>query len=297
MDVTAMTRANVLNFKIIFLIVCLFLISNQACSNGSYNSNRLFTPVGDMSKKDWGDPAEMERAWQAALIRIPNGEGKYIATTIDRLSDKKINNIHVYPTVIYLHGCSGVWEGTYARINFLAMNGYAVIAPVSFARKKYPKSCDPEQKVGGFYRGTLKMRQYDAGYAIAKAKTLSWVDSNNVFLMGFSQGGVTTATFSSKSKLTSVNARVIEGWTCNAGWHEYSGIKAPKSEPVLTLVGINDPWFQNSWTKGDCSSSLHKRNGSKSIVYNDDYLGHRHALFERQEVKSTVLQFLRTHMN
>ncbi|MGI9227966.1 MAG: dienelactone hydrolase family protein, partial [Gammaproteobacteria bacterium] len=220
-----------------------------------------------MSHKDWGDPVEIERAWKAALVRIPNAEDKYIATTIDGLSDKKIKMIQGYPTVIYLHGCSGVTEGTYARINFLATNGYAVIAPISLARKKYPKSCDPAQKVAGLYRGTLKMRQHDAGYAIAKAKTLSWVDPNNVFLMGFSQGGITTATFRSKSKLASVNARVIEGWTCNAGWHEYKGIKAPKSEPVLSLVGANDPWFQSSWTRGDCSSSLNKRNGSKSIVY------------------------------
>ncbi len=36
------------------------------------------------------------------------------------------------------------------------------------------------------YRGTLRMRQYDAGYAIEKAKALSWVDSNNVFLVGLS---------------------------------------------------------------------------------------------------------------
>ena len=292
-----MSSVRIINLKIILSVLGLFLISHQASSNGTHNSTRFFTPVSEMSRKDWNDPAEMERAWQAALVRIPNGKNKYISTTIDSLNDEDIKMIEGYPTVIYLHGCAGVWEGTYRRINFLAMNGYAVIAPVSFARKKYPKSCDPQQKVGGFYRGTLRMRQYDAGYAIAKAKTLSWVDTNNVFLMGFSQGGVTTATFSSKSELASVKARVIEGWTCNAGWDEYKGIKAPKSEPVLALVGVNDPWFQNSWLKGDCSSSLNKRNGSKSIIYNDGYLSTQHALLERQEVQETVLEFLQIHTN
>ena len=31
------------------------------------------------------------------------------------------------------------------------------------------------------------MRQYDAGYAIAEAKKLPWVDESNVFLMGLSE--------------------------------------------------------------------------------------------------------------
>ena len=275
----------------------LHLISSQAFSSGTGNSNRKFTPVNEMSRKDWSDPTEMERAWQAALVRIPNGKGKYIRTKMNKLNEKKLKTIQGYPTVIYLHGCAGVWEGTYTRINFLARNGFAVIAPVSFARKKYPKSCDPQQHVGGYYRGTLKIRQNDAGYAISKSKTLSWVDPNNVFLMGLSQGGITTATFSSKSKLASVNARVVEGWTCNAGWDEYKGIRAPKSEPVLTLVGDKDPWFQNSWTRGNCKSSLNKLNGSKSIVYTDGNLSYRHELLENKDVQETVLEFLQTHIN
>ena len=292
-----MKKTNGLNLKSIIYIACLFFIYSQAYSNGTNNNTRIFTPVTEMSEEDWDDPAEMERAWQAALVRIPNGKGKYISTTMRRLNKKDVERIHGYPTVIYLHGCAGVWGSTKTRINFLAKNGYAVIAPVSFARKKYPRSCDEKNKVAGFYRGTLKMRQYDAGYAIKKAKTLTWVDPENVFLMGLSQGGITTATFSSSSKLASVNARVVEGWTCKAGWGEYTGIKAPKSEPVLTLVGINDPWFQNSWTRGDCSDAINKRNGSKSVVYTDNYLSHRHELLEDREVQATVLKFLREHMN
>ena len=146
------------------------------------------------------------------------------------------------------------------------------------------------------YRGTLRMRQYDAGYAIEKAKALSWVDSNNMFLVGLSQGGITTATFSSITENASVNARVIEGWTCNAGWNEYKGIHAPKSEPVLTLVGANDPWFQNSWTRGDCEDSLNKENDSQSIVYKDGYLSQQHELLESKAVQATVLKFLQSHI-
>ena len=105
-------------------------------------------------------------------------------------------------------------------MDVFAQSGFAVIAPASFARKKYPKSCDPVKKIGGLYRAVLKMRQLDALHAIREARKLSWVDPDNIFLMGFSEGGIVSATLSIESG-QSVRARVIEGWTCRAGWPEY----------------------------------------------------------------------------
>ncbi len=297
-------------------IAAAFLLFNQACATGINNDTKAFTPIAEMSSRDWNDAEELQRVWQAALVRIPEGKDKYLAATMATLNEQNINQAARYPTVIYLHGCTGVWEGTYTRIDLLARNGYAVIAPVSFARKKYPKSCEPETRRAGFYRGTLKMRQYDADYAIKKAKALPWVDSGNVFLMGFSQGGIVTATLASTSGHTSLRARIVEGWTCHAGWSEYKGVNAPESEPVLTLVGVNDPWFQNPWTRGDCSSWVNGDNGSMSIIYTDDpsdrqhasmkrrgvqrkvpdeYLSHQHSLLESTKVQEAVLQFLRAH--
>ena len=271
------------------------LTSCAGTGTGLHNSTKAFTPPSEMKRSDWNAPAELERTWQAARVRIPKPGGGYISTTMEELNSDSHAIAGTWPTVIYLHGCSGVWSGTYTRINFLARNGYAVIAPVSFARKKYPRSCDPEKHQGGLYRATLYMRQNDAGHAIAKAKTLSWVDNNNVFLMGLSQGGITTATFSSTGAETSVRARIVEGWTCHAGWPEYSGISAPDNEPVLTLVGSKDPWFQNRWTKGDCTKFIEPSNGSKSVVYSSGYLSARHELLESQEVQKTVLGFLEQH--
>jgi len=200
-----------------------------------------------------------------------------------------------YPTVIYLHGCSGIWAGTLRRIDLLAANGYAVIAPASLARVKYPKSCDVATNTGGLYRGTLAMRQHDAGNAIAQARTLPWVDAGKLFLMGLSQGAVTTATFSGGTPQHAVNARVVEGWTCNAGWDEYRGVNAPAGEPVLTLVARDDPWFQNEWTRGECTRFLDAGNGSRSVVFEEEHLRRRHELLEDTQVQQTVLEFLRLH--
>ncbi len=278
------------------LLTTLVWAPGTVLGDGYHNSTKRFTAPADMTAEDWSDPAEMQRTWKAALVRIPNGSAQILKCSMHQIDRAEIPQGKRFPTVIYLHGCSGVWQGTYRRIDFLANHGFAVIAPVSFARKKYPKSCDTKTHKGGLYRPTLKMRQYDAEYAIKKAKQLSWVDSNNVFLMGLSQGGITTATFKSDDPAAAVNARVVEGWTCHAGWKEYCGINAPPSEPVLTLVAENDPWFRRPNARGDCGGYLNKTNGSRSIVYRTGSLRNRHELLENKQVQQTVLRFLRQHV-
>ena len=260
--------------------------------HGLHNSSKAFTAAADMRGSDWSDPAEMERAWQAALVRIPKPDGGYVGTTVANLQQDGGTPPGVWPTVIYMHGCSGFWPGTLTRINFLARNGYAVIAPASFARAKYPRSCRTDTHEGGLYRPILRIRQHDAGHAIASAKALPWVDSDNVFLMGLSEGGITTATFTGSGPGQAVRARVVEGWTCQSDWLEQAGINAPSTEPVLTLVGAKDPWFQNPWNKGSCRPFLDGLNGSRSVVYDSGYLAFRHELLEDAGVQRTVLDFL-----
>ena len=120
--------------------------------------------------------------------------------------------------------------------------------------------------VGGFYRGVLKMRQLDALHAIREARKLNWVDPDNIFLVGFSEGAIVSATLSADSDQP-LRARVVEGWTCHAGWSEYRGLNSTINEPVLTLVAKGDPWFQNYWTKGDCTEFSKKEDGSKIIIH------------------------------
>lgn len=281
---------------ILFLLVfCGLLIPLNVLGKDFGNHNKKFTPPNKMKSSDWSDPKELERVWNASLVRIPIDNRDYISAYMQNVHNKNIPNKR-FPTVIYMHGCSGIWSGTYTRLNFLAREGFAVIAPQSFARSKYPQSCDPVNFKGGMYRGTLKMRQMDAENAISKAKKLLWVDADNIFLMGLSQGGVTTATYLSSNPSTAVKARIIEGWTCHAGWHEYKGLNSVKHEPVLALVGKDDPWFQVSWLRGECGAYMNKKNGSKSVVFQQTPLSRRHELLEDSSVQEIVVNFLNSQM-
>ncbi len=265
---------------------------------GLSNDTKTFTNPQEMRESDWSDPAEMARSWQAALVRLPRPEGGSVSIDITELAampdpgpDGRL------PTVIYLHGCSGVWYGTHQRMSFLADNGFLVIAPISLARQKYPQSCDEETHQGGLYRPTLRMRQQDAGHAIERARGLPLVDPDNIFLVGLSEGGVTTATFQPANPLQAVKARVVEGWTCTAGWPEYNGIGAGPQEPVLTMVGADDPWFQDEWTRGDCTPFIDKTNGSRSIVYREPPLASLHELLDEPAPRQEVLRFLKQQLD
>ena len=251
------------------------------------------TPVSEMSTDDWIDPDELERTWNAAKVRIPLATGvvKTIMAELTTVPNER------FPLVVYMHGCNGFWAGTDRRIDFLARVGYAAIAPNSFARRKVPMNCDPRARRGGFYRGTLKMRQFEAAYAIERARALPWVDPDNVFLMGLSQGGITTATLEGAGR--PVNARIIDGWGCHAGWFEYKGLNAAPGQPVLALVAANDPWFRADYLQGDCGAFMDDADasGSRSVVFDSGPLQYKHALLESAEVQAIVRDFLERHRN
>lgn len=273
------------------LLVIACIVSNYSYAASLGNATQKFTDADHLTAADWTDPDELQRVWQNALVRIPIGAGKYLSAVMRDLGGKQLVQ-QAYPTVIYLHGCAGVWSGTYTRLNILAAAGFAVIAPVSFAREKYPQSCDPVTQQGGLFRDILKIRLLDARYAVQQARQLSWVNTEQLFLMGLSEGGITVAAYTPENSLQSVKARVIEGWTCHSGWPEYAGINASVTEPVLSLLGRHDPWFQDFQTQGDCGRYMHQSNGSQSIVFEEGYLASRHELLEDKSVQKSVLQFL-----
>lgn len=276
-----------------WLSLLLFVFSSTSFgSEGTHNGNTEFTATSQMLTSDWTDHKELARVWQASIVMLPISTSGHLESTIKSLDPGAFGN-NRYPTVILLHGCGGVWKGRYRRMEIFANNGFAVITPVSFARKKYPKSCDVISKTAGLYRGIVSLRKNDASYAIRKARELHWVDGDNIFLIGHSEGAIIAATFNDPE--SPVNARVVESWTCDASWSEYGGINAPIDEPVLTLLAEHDPWFSKPWNTGSCERYIDTTNGSKSIVFTQAGMRERHGLLELEVVQEIVLEFLTQH--
>ncbi len=242
-----------------------------------------------------GQQSEAQRTWDGGLIFVPFRGGVAWGPLQD-LMPWMLTELggESFPTIIYMHGCSGI-DGISRQVgNTYAAQGFVVIAPDSFARQNKPASCDPVTNESGMHRGVLAWRQAELDLAIRNARALAFVDGSRISAHGFSEGAITVATFEG----VPINARIVEGWTCHAGWVEYVGINAPDNEPVLTLVGEVDPWFQQAWSRGDCGRYLNNSNGSRSIVYERAHrLGGLHYLFWDPVAQAEVFNFIEQHSN
>lgn len=283
-------------------LVRLILSVGLACSIASpgfaqalHNDTKKFVAPSQMSPSDWTNPNELARTWNAAVVRVPTGKGRSKKLTTSRLTGWTPSKGQKVPAVIYMHGCTGVWDGTHYRVKLMADLGFLVVAPASLAREKRPQSCDHKTHTGGMYRDVLPLRQNDAAYAIQRVRSLPYVDQNTVILMGLSEGGITAATYKARSANTRVTHRIIEGWPCHAGWREYKGINASKDEPVMSLYGVLDPWFQNDWSRGHCGSFMNRNNGSASYVFKTGKLAREHELLEHSQPRQALRQFLQAH--
>jgi dienelactone hydrolase len=192
--------------------------------------------------------------------------------------------------IVYLHGCDGLHSLDEKTADLLASRGFLVVMPNSFARLVKPTSCDAAQTRGGAHREVLGWRHEEAALALARLAALPAVDAKPVFLYGFSEGAIAAATYDGEG----IRGRVIEAWTCHAGWPEYQGLHAGPGEAVLALTSQNDPWFQEPALRGSCVDAIGPPTLlRKSIVFRPPHpAASHHDLMWNIDARSAVLQFL-----
>ena len=243
----------------------------------------------------WDDRAELERVWRASIVYIPDQIGGILETNVARLMSDDMKIDGQWPTVVFLHGCSGIRQDVYERMEFLAANGFAVIAPASYARVSYPRSCNPSSNNGGLYPDIVFLRMFDATHAVEQVKTFAWVDSEAVILGGHSEGAVVAALFEVRRPELRLAARIIESWTCAAeDFPRFEGLNAAPDEPVLALVNEYDPWLRrDTGFRGSCANFFHADSGSRSILYSISDPGPTHAPLRTPEAQRDTIEFLR----
>lgn len=232
-----------------------------------------------------GSRSDLERTWEQATVVLPAMGGQPIRFT--RVDDGEVGHRRL-PTVIYLHGCTGL--GDRAFLKRLAAAGFAVIAPDSLARDYRPLQCDANNKTGGYNLFIYEFRLAEIAFALQRVAELAWVDRRNLFLIGSSEGGVAAALYRGNE----FSARVIAQWTCH-GAPIVRGLGAPKGEPVLAIVHQGDPWYAPERTRGqagDCGKFMGDRPASRSIVLAG---GGGHNVFTEPGNVATVVAFLNRH--
>lgn len=228
--------------------------------------------------------SDVNLSWSNSLVYLPK---KWLSTSIE-----KVNIDQQLPTVLYLHGCTGITQGNdVAWAKFISELGYAVILPDSMSRKNRYSNCDPAIKgPTGRFPFAYIYREEEINYAVEQIKTLKWVDQDKVFLMGHSEGGIATAnTFN-----TFFKGYIISGWTCT---HKFDpsldGIKISKEKPTLAVAFIDDSWRKGSPREGKC---INKSAGMKKFQQ-QDLQGSNHDTYYHPDARKSVKQFLKENTN
>ena len=237
--------------------------------------------------------SDVERTWIRGVVTLPAGvtgveavRGR-VVTTITKVN----NSNNTFPLVLYLHGCTGI--GNFSFFDRLASRGYVVIAPDSFARRLRPRQCDPAKTRGGNNLFVYDFRSAEITYALERIESISWIDFDNLFLIGVSEGAVAAALFRGDV----FNARVLAQWTCT-GAPLIEGIDAPAHEAILSIVRENDPYYSSDNTiaqSGDCGTFLAGRQNSESVILPSLTDSRDHDVFANEAGVDMILEFLFKH--
>jgi len=242
-----------------------------------------------------GGQSDIEKTWSRAFVVLPPAASGQEPRT-GRLTSREIRRAtRIFaggpgaPVALYLHGCTGI--GNYAFFDTLARAGYAVIAPDSFARSYRPLQCDPETTTGGKNLFVYDFRLAELTFALERIGDLAWIDFDNLFLVGTSEGAVAAALF----RADVFNARVLAQWTCQ-GAPLVRGIDAPSATPILAIVGADDPYYAAANTpqqQGDCSAFMAGRPTSSSLVLPE---GGGHNIYDDSRAVGAIIAFLGKHL-
>src|SRR5207244_2723451 len=189
------------------LFALLFL---AACGGPSFSAlTGLASPSTMLSAGD----SDLERTWQEATVALPplKGEAPPVFTMSQRRIERHLAGFQAnrgFPVVVYLHGCTGL--GAIEFLEVLAKAGFVVVAPDSMARRWRPLQCNPwsHGSTGNLF--VFDFRMAELSYALQQLRQFDWVDRDNLYLVGVSEGGVAAALYRGDD----VKARVIAQWNC-----------------------------------------------------------------------------------
>ena len=204
-------------------------------------------------------------AFAAARAAAPGGRRPQLGKArLDVLAAKLPPGAKL-PGVVYFHGCAGMVIPSQQHLDWLeGLEGFVTIAPDSFARQR-PVHCFSDYTVDISLSAEVgAMRQSEINHALRQVRAMPWVDRNNIFLMGHSQGASTVAGYRGEVR---VRGRVL----INGGCHDVMGGDGLRAgEAVLSFTSGRDPWFKVYTTH--CRNFVLKHGGTS--VYDANSRSH-----------------------
>jgi dienelactone hydrolase len=196
----------------------------------------IFLGVASCINPAPNNPDEVRRTWDAAQVYVWVDEDFSVfglmgdETTQARLA--RIPQNQRFATLVFIHGCNGLYMPEWSFLNSLAKEGFAIVAPDSFAREFRTSLCG-SQNASNLGAWTNSVRFSEIRFAAEQLREARWADRDNLFLMGHSEGGTYVAAYRGDE----FKARIVTGDDCGIGL----------SYPAATLVvySTRDYWVRN----------------------------------------------------
>ncbi len=195
------------------------------------------------------------------------------------------------PTVLYMHGSSGLYTGDTYRRYIVEDVGAIFFAPDSKRIHGRPSYTSPVKEKA--YIKVHKLRLAEIEYAVAKLQRLPIVDRDNIFLMGNSEGGLAAAIYKSDA----FKGRIITAFSCESSYF-YSRFKlgSKKKEPFLNIMGTDDQFFSTKSSlnrkykvQGNGIDALKKYRYAKIVILTKT----KHDITTNPYVRDEIVSFLR----
>lgn len=175
----------------------------------------------------------LEQVWQETIIDMLGREPFEVrqSPSLSELSSEKM------PVVVYLHGCGGRGNSAHSHIRFFKLQGFVVFAPDHYTRDDARTECDISRGIAWAGEHTKRKRIEEAAIVRDKLRQIDWVDQDNVYLVGHSQGGWAAAHYRT--------AGDFKGIISIAG---ACGEKPQYHTPLLTITASQDEFMRGSIT-------------------------------------------------
>jgi dienelactone hydrolase len=241
------------------------------------------------------DPDQVLKTWENGYVFVPGFVisefiyGKMGSPSVQSRLDELPNDVR-YPLIVFLHDARGFTGKENRLLKVLEVENFAMVLPNSFARTDRQFDCEgraskPENCA--MSPDVYLSRRSELIHAVRAARRLSWVDQDNVFLMGSGEGGVAVALWGDE---VDVSGYVIANWTCTAPaeltW--FDGLRTPSNRPTLALTASGNRWADMPGWDGNCADKANADADVEALVIDSSIRN----VFSLPEGRRAFIEFL-----
>ncbi len=178
----------------------------------------------------------LKKVFEKAYTVVKLSNGELYEGELDQLK----HEVPKRPTVLFMHGSSGINPAIRTFAKHLAENGFAFLAPDSMQVQDRLTYSSPVAR--NVYEEVHAMRYAELRHTVAKLNSISFFD-NHYVIAGTSEGAVSVARFINESS-EKESARMIFSWSCENNYHVIEhNTHIPKDCAVLNIMSAEDPYF------------------------------------------------------